>query len=175
MPTAKRRAAEAAVEAGAFPQPKGRRPKDYPIWDGERGCWVNNAGKEQPSATVQPEQQPEPQPMMEQPPSQPRTQHAGLPALGRAIVAADMQQRGKTVSDAWAHAIIVTNMMFSSILPRVDDSDPKTHMSYAMEERLGMHGLKPSDRVLDETFWRTTCALVVGVTGPCDALVRSST
>ena len=53
-----------------MPKPNGRPPKDYPNWDGERGCWVDDAGKEQPStlpATLQSEQQPQPQPMMEQP------------------------------------------------------------------------------------------------------------
>ena len=75
----KLRAAEAAVAAEAVPKPNGQPPTAYPIWDGERGCWVDDAGKERPStipATVQPEQQPEPQPMMEQPPSQPRTPYA---------------------------------------------------------------------------------------------------
>ena len=78
----KLRAAEAAVAAGAEP------PTAYPIWDGERGCWVDDAGKERPStipATVQPEQQPEPQPMMEQPPSQPRTPYAHTYTLGRGM------------------------------------------------------------------------------------------
>ena len=84
----KLRAAEAAVAAGAVPKPNGQPPTAYPIWDGERGCWVDDAGKERPStipATVQPEQQPEPQPMMEQPPSQPRTPYAHTYTLGRVM------------------------------------------------------------------------------------------
>ena len=166
MPTAKRRAAEAAVAAGAaFPQPKGRRPKDYPIWNGERGCWVNDAGEEQPSApsaTVQPEpHEPQPQPMMEHVhtytlgPGMPTIVGPGtvpLSQLGRHFAACE-QQRGMNVSDAWGHALTATNAMICSIMPRVDDPDPETHMCYAMEERLGMHGLNPSDRVLGDEFW----------------------
>ena len=49
MVSRKRRAAEAAVEAGAVPKPNGRPPTAYPNWDGERGCWVDDAGKERPS------------------------------------------------------------------------------------------------------------------------------
>ena len=149
MVSRKRRAAEASVEAGAVAaKPNGRPPTAYPNWDGERGCWVDDAGKERPSAlpaTVQPEQQPEPQPMMEQPPSQPRTPHVHtyslgrgmptivgpgtvpLPQLGRYFAACE-QQRGMNASDAWAHAIIVTNSVFCTILPRVDDPDPDTHL-----------------------------------------------
>ena len=44
--------------------------------------------------------------------------------------------------------------MFCTILPRVDDPDPNTHMCDAMqEERLGMYGLNPSDRVPVDEFW----------------------
>ena len=57
-------------------------------------------------------------------------------------------------SDAWVHAITATNDMFCTILPRVDDPDPNTHMCDAMqEERLGMYGLNPSDRVPVDEFW----------------------
>ena len=76
------------------------------------------------SANVQPEPQPEPEPMtaIEQPPSsQHRTLHAGLPRLAHSIVATDMQRDSMNVSDAWAHAIAVTNAMFCTILSRVDD------------------------------------------------------
>ena len=57
------------------------------------------------------------------------------------------------LSDAWAHAITATNDMFCSIPPRVDDPDPNTHMCDAMEQRLGMYGLNPSDRVPVDEFW----------------------
>ena len=60
---------------------------------------------------------------------------------------------GDTLSDAWGHAITATNDMFCSILPRVDEPDPNTHMSDAMEQRLGMYGLNPSDRVPVDEFW----------------------
>ena len=161
MVSRKRRAAEAAVEAGAVPKPNGRPPTAYPNWDGERGCWVDGAGREQPSAlpaTVQPEQQPQPQPMMQQPPSQPpspqpRTLHAGLPSLAHSIVATDMRRDSMSVSDAWAHAIAVTNAMFCTILPRGDDPDPSTHLSHAMHDRLSAYGLHPSAHVCDEEFW----------------------
>ena len=115
MVSRKRRAAEAAVEAGAVPKPNGRPPTAYPNWDGERGCWVDDAGRERPSAlpatvhaaTVQ---HPEPAPttaIAQSPPLQPRTLHVGLPSFGHDVVAADMQQRSMNVSDAWAHGIIV--------------------------------------------------------------------
>ena len=161
MPSRKRRAAEAAVEAGAVPKPNGRPPTAYPNWDGERGCWVDDAGKERPSAlpatvlaaTVQ---HPEPAPttaIAQSPPLQPRTLHAGLPSFGHDVVAADMQQRSMNVSDAWAHAIIVTSSVFCTILPRVDDPDPDTHLSHAMHERLSTYGLRPSAHVSNEEFW----------------------
>ena len=163
MPTAKRRAAEAAVEAGAVPRPKGRAPKDYPNWDGERRCWVDDAGQEQPSRlsanVMQPEPQQEPEPMtaIEQPPSsQPRTLHArGLPRLAHSIVTTDMRRDSMNVSDAWAHSIAVTNAMFCTILSRVDDPDPGTHLSHAMHERLSTYGLHPSAIVCDEEFWHS--------------------
>ena len=141
-----------------MPRPKGRAPKDYRNWDGERGCWVDDAGQEQPSTlsvTVQPEPQPEPEPMtaiMQPPLSQPRILHAGLPSLAHSIVATDMRRDSMNVSDAWAHAIAVTNATFCTILSRVDDPDPSAHLSRAMHQRLSTYGLHPSAIVCDEEF-----------------------
>ena len=93
---------------------------------------------------------------IEQPPSsQHRTLHAGLPRLAHSIVATDMQRDSMNVSDAWAHAIAVTNAMFCTILSRVDDPHPGTHLSHAMHERLSTCGLHPSAIVCDEEFWHS--------------------
>ena len=44
MVNRKRRAAEAAVAAGAVARPRGAAPKGFPDWDGQRGVWTSSDG-----------------------------------------------------------------------------------------------------------------------------------
>ena len=49
MPSAKRAAAARAATAwGSAPRPEGRAPSAYPIWDGIRRGWTNEAGEMMP-------------------------------------------------------------------------------------------------------------------------------
>ena len=84
-----------------------------------------------------------------------------------------MQRDSMNVSDAWAHAIAVTNAMFCTILSRVDDPDPDTHLSHAMHERLTarMDCTRLPLCVMKSSG--IVNVLAVGVAGQCDALVRA--
>ena len=44
MVSAKRKAAAAAVAAGAVARPRGKAPNGFPDWDGQQGVWTNSDG-----------------------------------------------------------------------------------------------------------------------------------
>ena len=58
MPSAARRANDAAAAAGAIPRPRGAAPRDFPSWDSLRGVWTSEPGgdgERRPRQTLQSE------------------------------------------------------------------------------------------------------------------------